>query len=195
MSFRRIALLAALLAGAALALIAFPGPPEPDTATPERQESPRAQKKVPDRYVVLFRSSVDSPAAETKKRERRDGFRARFVYRRAVEGFAATLSPGQVRRLEADPEVLSVTPDRRVAATVDLASGEPIPPPGIRRIGAATTASVREASGARVAVIDTGVDLDHPDLNAASGTNCVTRVPGALRLETADAKRLLSYAP
>jgi len=177
MSFRRIALLAALLAGAALALIAFPGPPEPDTATPERQGSPRAQKKVPDRYVVLFRSSVDSPAAETKKRERRDGFRARFVYRRAVEGFAATLSPGQVRRLEADPEVLSVTPDRRVAATVDLASGEPIPPPGIRRIGAATTASVREASGARVAVIDTGVDLDHPDLNAASGTNCVT--PGS----------------
>ncbi|HEV2773817.1 MAG TPA: S8 family serine peptidase [Thermoleophilaceae bacterium] len=35
----------------------------------------------------------------------------------------------------------------------------------------------RAQSGARVAVIDSGVDLDHRDLNAASGTNCVA--PGA----------------
>jgi subtilisin family serine protease len=47
----------------------------------------------------------------------------------------------------------------------------------VRRIGAGTTSTAREASTANVAIVDTGIDLGHPDLNAAGGTNCVT--PGA----------------
>lgn len=66
-----------------------------------------------------------------------------------------------------------MTPDRKVKAEAALASGEPTPPPGVRRIGAATTSGVREASTANVAVLDTGIDLDYPDLDAASGKNCV----------------------
>ncbi|HLL86630.1 MAG TPA: S8 family serine peptidase, partial [Thermoleophilaceae bacterium] len=179
MSLRRLLTIAALVLVAPLALVALRAEPtpEPQSATAERQAPRRTEEKIPDRYVVLFDRSTESPAAETERRERRDGFRARFVYRRAVKGFAAKLSPRQVERLEADPDVLSVTPDRKVRATADLAPGEPTPPPGVRRIGAATTTGAREASGARVAVIDTGVDLGHRELNAASGTNCVA--PGA----------------
>ena len=163
-----------LLAGVALS---GDRAPEPQPAHAERQGPRRAEPVVPDRYIVLFRGSVESPTRETEARERRDGFGARFVYRRAVKGFSAKLSTRQVERLEADREVASVTPDRKVQAVADLAAGEPTPPPGVRRIGAATSASTRSSSGARVAVIDTGIDLEHPDLNAASGTNCVT--PGS----------------
>jgi subtilisin len=175
MSVRNL-LLAAAAFIATLSLIALPGrgKPEPETATADRQGAREAPRTVPGRYIVQFRRSTDDAAAETDARERRQGFRARFVYRRALKGFSAKLSPRQVERLRADPEVLSVTPDREVKAVASLASGEPTPPPGIRRIGAATTTSTREASGARVAVIDTGIDLEHGDLNAESGTNCVS---------------------
>lgn len=172
-------LTAPLLAIAALALIALPGagPPEPVVADAERAGGGPAARPgevvVPGRYIVTYNRSAETPSEETETRERRQGFEADYVYRRAVEGFSAELSRRQVDRLEADPEVASVTPDRKVKAEAVLTSGEPTPPPGVRRIGAATTSSVREASGANVAVIDTGIDLDHPDLDAASGKNCV----------------------
>jgi subtilisin family serine protease len=57
-------------------------------------------------------------------------------------------------------------------ATAALAPGETVPA-GVRRIGAATATTVHGASAAGVAVLDTGVDLDHPDLSVAPGKNCV----------------------
>src|ERR687896_1767538 len=51
-------------------------------------------------------------------------------------------------------------------------------PPGRRRPrGAARATTTREASTANVAVIDTGIDLAHPDLNATDGKNCVGTGP------------------
>ena len=43
----------------------------------------------------------------------------------------------------------------------------------MRRIGAATATSVRASGGAPVAVLDTGIDLANPDLDARQGTNCI----------------------
>ncbi|MDQ3934010.1 MAG: S8 family serine peptidase, partial [Actinomycetota bacterium] len=119
------------------------------------------------------RAAAGEPGAETAQRERRHGFKSRFRYRHAVEGFSARLSASQVARLKADPEVAAVVPDRRVHAVETLASGDSAPF-GVRRIGAATTSTVRGAAGVNVAVIDSGVDLAHPDLNVVSGVNCVT---------------------
>lgn len=111
----------------------------------------------------------------TTTREQELGFRSDFVYRNAVEGFAAELSASQVQALEGDQRVDFVSENRRVATTgvVPIASDEPTPPTGTRRILAAGTESVREHSGVNVAVIDTGIQLDHPDLNASAGTDCV----------------------
>jgi subtilisin len=177
-------LIVVTLALATFGVIALAGArqpaPEPEVADAESAGGRAArlrEAKVPNHYIVTYNRSADSPAEETKTRERRQGFKANFVYRRAIEGFSAKLSQAQVDRLEADPEVATVTPDRKVRAEAALASSEPTPPPGVRRIGAATTSSVREASGANVAVIDSGIDLDHPDLDAQSGQNCVS--PGS----------------
>ena len=141
-------------------------------------DEPRAPERVDGRYIVVFTRSVDRPVAETEKLEHAEGFESRLRYRRALKGFAAPLSTDQVRDLRADPEVAFVTPDRRVEALDDvpLAAGDSAPG-GVRRMQAATTTTARQASGANVAVIDTGIDLSHPDLNAADGKNCVGSGP------------------
>jgi subtilisin family serine protease len=131
------------------------------------------------RYIVVYDDSVPSVNSETDNQERRGGFTTRLRYGHAIKGFSATLTAQQVQRLESDRDVAAVVPDRPVQALgyVPLLAGEPMPPTGVRRIDAGTPGTARQASTANVAVIDTGVDLGHPDLNAVSGKNCVT--PGA----------------
>jgi subtilisin family serine protease len=43
---------------------------------------------------------------------------------------------------------------------------------------------VNDAGGARVAVLDTGIDLDHPDLNATDGVNCLDERRGSPAQDT-----------
>jgi len=131
----------------------------------------------PKTYIVVFRPGVASDA-KTDDVERRIGFASDFRYGSALHGFAARLNSLQLARLRADPDVAFVSADRvlRAIGNVPIAAGDSAPP-GIQRVGAATTTTVREASTANVAVIDSGVDLSHPDLNAVSGKNCIGTGP------------------
>jgi subtilisin len=140
-----------------------------------------AGSRIPGRYIVVYDPAVKDPGAATERRVRSQGFRVRRNYREAIKGFTAELSARQVARLRDDPAVDAVVPDRVVRATaqVPLASGEPQPPTGARRVETATSTTTRQASTARVAVIDTGIQLDHLDLVAASATNCVGSGPAA----------------
>ena len=133
----------------------------------------REPDTVPGQYVVVYDDAVADPAAETDKREKRDGFKSDLRYSRAIKGFAAKLSPGQAKKLQADPAVDAVVPDRRVHASAALIAGDSAPT-GVRRMQAAVDTTVRGASTVNVAVIDTGVDVDHPDVNYAGGRNCVS---------------------
>ena len=153
----------------------WPKPVPPAAAGAPRMRQPQ---QLPDRYIVVYRSSVGDPRDKTDRLERARGFRAAKRYERALEGFAATLSPAQVEALRDDPDVDFVSPDRpvRTQGIVPLALDD-APPPGVRRIEAGTDDTAREASTANVAVIDTGIDLDHPDLEAVDGVNCVGSGP------------------
>jgi subtilisin len=130
---------------------------------------------IPGQYIVVYKGSAESVRAETDAREHELGFDSDLRYRHALKGFTGELGPGQVRALRKDPEVAYVAPDRIMHASLlaPAAAGEQVPI-GVRRIGAATSTTVEHSSGIGVAVLDSGVDLTHPDLNVADGTNCVT---------------------
>ena len=159
---------------------ATPGAGQPQQAPPGEPQGPRFRQaqQLADRYIVVYRTSVGDTRGKTDRLERERGFRATRRYDQAIKGFAATLSPAQVEALRDDPDVAFVSPDRPVQAqgavpvTLDDA-----PPAGVRRIEAATATTTREASTANVAVIDSGIDLDHPDLNVVNGVNCVGSGP------------------
>jgi len=148
----RVALLAA---GLALLLLAAP-----------------AAALAQERYVVTL-AEADAGAA-TDRLEREGGFRAAHRYDRALDGFAAALSPAQVARLRAHPRVRAVVPDTPIRTTglVSLAPRELVPP-GVRRVRTATATQAHTAADPAVAVLDTGIDLASADLAARPGVNCV----------------------
>jgi subtilisin len=124
-------------------------------------------------YVVTLRSSAGDPDLVAARAAQHFGSAVHHVYHAAVQGFAAELSPAARDALAHDPSVAGLAPDARVAAT-----GQVIPT-GIRRIHAevpatpATGTSQQVAADVNVAVLDSGIDPNHPDLNVAGGTNCV----------------------
>lgn len=99
------------------------------------------------------------------------GGQLEFVYRHALRGFSARLTPRAAAALARNPLVAWVEADQRV----EIAAQEL--PTGIRRIFADENPNLIDGSDDRrvdvdVAVIDTGIDLDHPDLNVVRSVDC-----------------------
>jgi subtilisin family serine protease len=121
-------------------------------------------------YIVVLKPGVSSQAVAAA---RAYGASISHRYSAALSGYAARLSDQALAHVRSDPRVAFVSADQTVEATATLAPGESVPT-GIRRSGNADSGSAQPAASVNVAVIDTGIDLTHPDLNAVAGTNCVT---------------------
>jgi len=125
-------------------------------------------------YVVMLADGSDA-AAVAAEHARAGGARVRSVYR-GVGGYAASLTPQQLAQIKSDPRVDLVDEDLPVEADAQVL------PFGVDRVDA-DKSSDHAGSGrgksvnAAVAIVDTGIDLSHPDLEAVPGTNCVT--PGS----------------
>jgi subtilisin len=139
------------------------------------QDSAKAASSSVSSYIVVLQNTVSADAVTTSL-ERSLGFKSKFRYSAALKGFAADLDAQQVETLRANSQVSFVSRDGTVQADyVPIAPGDTAPT-GVRRIGAAVGQTVKRSNvGARVAVLDTGVDLAHADLfkTAKSGTDCI----------------------
>ncbi len=139
---------------------------------------------IPDSYIVVFKDSIASPAEVANQMAKEHGLTLAYTYGHALKGFSATVPAARLNALRKDPRVLFISQDRVVNIS-GQANGKgkptPTPPPqppqetptGIARIGTTTNTG----AGIGVAVIDTGIDLDHPDLigNIAGNVSCVPR--------------------
>ena len=94
-----------------------------------------------------------------------------------VNGMAVLLSPQAEKALAKQAGVLRIDNDDVVFAL----KGKPQPSPqpaeemawGVDRIDADLVWSTNTGQGVKVAIIDSGIDLDHPDLNVAGGYNAI----------------------
>lgn len=137
------------------------------------------QGVIPDRYIVVLRDNVTDPRSVANEMALTHGLSVDHVYTYALKGFAVAIPEARLARLKADPRVAFVSADRIV--TMDgKPSGEGTLQPaqsfptGVRRIGAESLTN--KGTGIQVAVIDTGIDVTHPDLaaNIVGGKNCST---------------------
>ncbi|MGH2500116.1 MAG: S8 family serine peptidase [Candidatus Limnocylindria bacterium] len=146
-------------------------PADARAATSSSQPQP-ATAVIAGQYIVVLRPGSDA-VAEAAAAARDHGARITYVYEHALRGFAFAGTAQAAQALSSNPRVEFVSPDRVVQAT------DQTKPTGIRRMGADQNATAKidgvdERVSVNVAVIDTGIDIDHPDLFVVGGKNCST---------------------
>ena len=132
-----------------------------------------AEEGPTDRFVVVLDESVRRPGDVAVEHRQEYGGTVHHIYDSALNGYAAELPEDAVAAIARDPRVLFVERDRSVSAL-----GQTVPT-GIRRIAAPANdgLGIDGRDDVRVevdvAIIDTGVDLDHPDLDVVASVNCI----------------------
>ncbi|MBI3944647.1 MAG: S8 family serine peptidase [Armatimonadetes bacterium] len=149
----------------------------PDAAAPA-DGAHRAPGGASGRYVVVLKEGV-APADVA----RAHGVTPEIVYTSAIRGFAGPVSAAQARRLVGDPRVALVEPDRMVSLIEPQerllakpsrpggGSTSPEAPYGVDRMDAEAAPTHVNVG---IAVIDTGIDLTHPDLRVVGNVTFVS---------------------
>jgi len=135
---------------------------------------------IPDRYIVILNDDANPWSVANEMAQKR-GLSISHVYGSAVNGFSAIVPRGQLDNITSDPRVNYIEQDS-VVTIFKKPTGNPgkggndgggstqppqVIPTGITRIGGPVSGSVI----VDVAVIDTGIDASHPDLNVVYGVN------------------------
>ena len=141
---------------------------------------------IPGKYIVTLKSSglnlrkdMSYESVQASMRKSGNAILAKYriaeasiehVYGSTIEGFSVSLSDEQYALLAADPSIKSIEPDRIISIAQ---KGKPgggggtvaqTTPWGITRVGG----PVNYSGSGKAYILDSGIDLDHPDLNVAS---------------------------
>ncbi|MDJ0705560.1 MAG: S8 family serine peptidase [Leptolyngbyaceae cyanobacterium MO_188.B28] len=145
----------------------------------EESADSQAQSEIQrERVIVVLEDSVRERVFEVANRMARevDG-QVSHTYNSVLRGFAMELSAADLERIERDPRVAYVEEDLRVSVFAQET------PTGIDRSFATANPNL-DIDGiddnrvdVDVAVLDTGIDDDHPDLNVVGGVDCSGGIP------------------
>ncbi len=124
-----------------------------------------------DRWIVVLKPGEDAGRAEGRARGL--GANPDHTFSHAVHGYAAKLDGRQLDSVRRDPAVAMV-----VADDVFSMQSQSVPT-GVERVfglqsPVTTIDGVDDRVDADVAIVDTGIDRTHPDLNVVGGVNCST---------------------
>ena len=122
---------------------------------------------IPGKFIVVLKAGA-SPRVVAA----RHGVTPDMVYSAALNGFAGAFPAARVEKLLQDSQVDFIEEDQVMTI------GAQILPAGINRIDAelnATVVAARTTGGVNVdiAIIDTGIDLTHPELNVVKNVSFV----------------------
>jgi len=164
----RLLLLAALCA---LTILCAPA-----TVLGDPSDGTGASSEATESYIVVLEDSVNHPGRVAQRHAINRDADLSSVYKTAIEGYAAEMTPADKGAIEADPAVAYVVPDAKVEAFSQES------PTGLRRIFAEQNSAL-DPNGpdtvmvnVDVAIVDSGVDYTHPDLRVVRTANC--RVTG-----------------
>jgi subtilisin len=127
------------------------------------------------RFIVVLEDDVSSPRSVADAHAQRYGAAVTNVYSHALNGYAAKVPEQGVQGIRNDPRVAFVEQDY-----VQEAFAQTLPT-GVNRIEGdkSSTANIDNQDqrvDVDIAVLDTGIQKDHPDLNVAGGYNCTSSI-------------------
>jgi len=131
-------------------------------------KSAKVEQVTGDRYIVMFKDEVSDPGGMEATLRGKHGFGRGHVYDRAFKGFSARLSTKALEALKKDSRIALIEPDLIMTTCAQTV------PTGIMRFAANTNTVVpidgsSDTPDVDVAVVDTGVDKEHPDLTVVGG--------------------------
>ncbi|KAI6779266.1 Cuticle-degrading protease-like protein [Emericellopsis cladophorae] len=124
---------------------------------------PRGGTHIEGKYIVRMKSNTVSTAVHSAISSIKAD--ADYTYQRGFAGFAASLDDDELRALQNDPNVDYIEQD----ATVTITATQTNAPWGLARLSSAspggTTYTYDESAGEGTCayVLDTGIDVDHPE--------------------------------
>ena len=120
--------------------------------------------EIPNQYIVVLKNNFPTTPSETASEARLSGAAVLNVYDRVLKGFSIKVPNEKVlEAIQRNPNVAYVEQDMQVQAFAQLL------PRGVNRVDGDLSSTV-SGNGAGsvntdIAIIDTGIQLSHPDLN------------------------------